>query len=121
MSVSAGDIAFTRLGSHTGIAVEGVDLHRKPDEQLARRLRQALLDGLVLCIRGQTIGPGAYLAAIETFGQPLVRPEIPHVPGYPAVTTLSSDDRDTKGDGKRLVAGAPSTSSPPSSTCARPA
>jgi taurine dioxygenase len=28
------------------------------------------------------------------------------VAGFPAVTTLSSDDRDTKGDGKRLVAGA---------------
>ncbi len=87
------------------IAVEGLDLHRAPDDRLAHALRQALLDNLVLCIRGQSIGPGDYLATIARFGEPLVRPEIPHVPGYPAVTTLSSDDRDTKGDGKRLIAG----------------
>ncbi len=99
-------IAFTPLGPHTGVAAEGVDLHQPPDADLARTLRRALLDHLVLCIRGQSVGPGEYLAAIATFGEPLVRPEIPHVPGFPAVTTLSSADRDTKGDGKRLVAGA---------------
>ncbi|MGE4045734.1 MAG: TauD/TfdA dioxygenase family protein, partial [Acetobacteraceae bacterium] len=60
----------------------------------------------VLCIRGQQIGPDAFQAAISRFGEPQIRPEIPHVPGFPAVTTLSSEDRDTKGDGKRLVVGA---------------
>ena len=100
------EIAFTKLGDHMAIAVEGLDLHRAPDADLAHTLRQALLDNLVLCIRGQRIGPGEYLATISTFGEPLVRPEIPHVSGYPEVTTLSSDDRDTKGDGKRLIAGA---------------
>src|SRR5690348_16194065 len=106
MSASTTDIAFTQLGGHMAIAVEGLDLHHAPDDTLAATLRHALLDKLVLCIRGQSIGPGEFLAAISSFGKPLVRPEIPHVPGYPAVTTLSSDDRDTKGDGKRLVAGA---------------
>jgi len=105
MSASATDIAFTKLGGHMAIAVEGLDLRSAPDDRLAKTLRQALLDNLVLCIRGQSIGPGEYLATIATFGEPLVRPEIPHVPGYPAVTTLSSGDRDTKGDGKRLIAG----------------
>jgi taurine dioxygenase len=105
MSASATDIAFTNLGGHMAIAVEGIDLHQAPDTSLAKTLRQALLDNLVLCIRGQSIGPGEYLATIASFGEPLVRPEIPHVPGYPAVTTLSSDDRDTKGDGRRLIAG----------------
>jgi taurine dioxygenase len=105
MSATAGDIAFTKLGGVMAIAVEGLDLHHAPDAELAKTLRRALLDNLVLCIRGQSIGPGDYLATIATFGEPLVRPEIPHVPGYPAVTTLSSDDRDTKGDGKRLIAG----------------
>ncbi len=60
----------------------------------------------MLCIRGQSIEAGDFLAAISIFGEPQVRPEIPHVPGFPAVTTLSSEDRDIKGDGKRLVAGA---------------
>jgi len=87
-------------------AVEGVDLSTPPSPELSATLRQALWDNQVLCIRGQSIGPGAFLAAISAFGEPQIRPEIPHVEGFPAVTTLSSEDRDTKGDGKRLVAGA---------------
>ncbi len=97
---------FTRLSPLMAIAVEGIDLNRAPDPGLFARLRRALLDHQVLCIRGQDIGPAAFLAAISLFGEPQVRPWIPHVPGFPAVTTLSSDDRDSKGDGKRLVAGA---------------
>ena len=100
------EISFTKLGGHMAMAVAGVDLSQPPSADLGARLRQALWDNQVLCIRGQTIGPGAYLAAISAFGEPQVRPEIPHVEGFPEVTTLSSEDRDLKGDGKRLVAGA---------------
>jgi taurine dioxygenase len=107
MSATAAEqLVFTNLGGHMAVAVDGADLSRPPDAALASRLRNALLDHQVLCIRGQSIGPGEFLAAIAAFGTPQVRPEIPHVPGFPAVTTLSSEDRDTKGDGKRLVAGA---------------
>jgi taurine dioxygenase len=106
MSVTATRPVFSKLGSHTAIAVEGVDLNITPDAALFAELREALLDHPVLCIRGQDIGPAAFLAAISLFGEPQVRPWIPHVDGFPAVTTLSSEDRDTKGDGRRLVAGA---------------
>ena len=106
MSTSVDDVTFTRLGAHMAIAVEGVDLHRAPDDRLAKNLHQALLDHQVLCIRDQDIGPGEFLAAISLFGEPQIRKDIPQVAGFPGVTTLSSDDRDTQGDGKRLVAGA---------------
>jgi taurine dioxygenase len=97
---------FTKLAPLMAVAVEGVDLNRTPDAALFALLRQALLDHQVLCVRGQDIGPAAFLAAVSRFGEPQIRPWIPHVPGFPAVTTLSSEDRDSKGDGKRLVAGA---------------
>jgi taurine dioxygenase len=97
---------FTRLGPHMATAVDGINLHRPPDPALAAMLRQALFDHQVLCLRGQDIGPAEFLAAVSQFGEPEIRPEIPHVPGFPAVTTLSSEDRDTRGDGKRLIAGA---------------
>jgi taurine dioxygenase len=106
MSATVEDLVFTNLGGHMAVAVDGADLRSPPDARLAARLCRALLDSQVLCIRGQSIGPGEFLAAISNFGEPQIRPEIPHVPGFPAVTTLSSEDRDTKGDGKRLVAGA---------------
>lgn len=88
------------------VAVDGVDFRAAPTQDLSAALQRALWDNLVLCVRGQAIGPAEFLAAITTFGEPQIRPEIPHVEGFPAVTTLSSEDRDTKGDGKRLVAGA---------------
>ncbi len=99
-------ITFTKLGGHMAIAAEGLDLSTPPSAEAAAQLRQALWENQILCIRGQAIAPGAYLATISLFGEPQVRPEIPHVEGFPAVTTLSSEDRDLKGDGKRLVAGA---------------
>jgi taurine dioxygenase len=106
MSAIRDDLLFTDLGGHMAVAVDGVDLCDPLDGDLSARLRRALLDRQVLCIRGQSIGPGAFLAAISTFGTPQIRSEIPHVAGFPAVTTLSSEDRDIRGDGKRLVAGA---------------
>ena len=99
-------LTFAKLGGPMAVAVEGVDFQEPPSDELAGELRQALWDHQVLCIRGQTVGPSEYLRAIRVFGEPQIRPEIPHVEGFPEVTTLSSEDRDTKGDGKRLVAGA---------------
>src|SRR6185312_10133519 len=105
---AAGDagVVFTPLNDCMTIAADGLNLNTRPTEALAARLRHALLDHQVLCIRDQDIGPGGFLAAMSVFGEPQIRPEIPHVPGFPAVTTLSSEDRDAKGDCKRLVAGA---------------
>jgi len=101
-----GTPVLTKLAPRMAVAVNGVDLNRLPDPALFGVLWRALLDHQVLCVRDQDIGPAAFLAAIRLFGEPQVRPWIPHVDGFPAVTTLSSEDRDTKGDGGRLVAGA---------------
>ena len=97
---------FTKLSPHMAMAVEGLDLRAPPGPDLFATLQQALLDHQVLCLRGQDIGPAEFLATMRLFGEPEIRPYIPHVEGFPEVTTLSSEDRDTKGDGKRLVAGA---------------
>jgi alpha-ketoglutarate-dependent taurine dioxygenase len=70
-------IQFTTLGGHMAVAAEGVDLARKPEPALAASLRQALLDHQVLCIRGQSIGPADFLAAITMFGTPQPSPRCP--------------------------------------------
>jgi taurine dioxygenase len=99
-------VVFTPLGDCMAIVADGLNLNTRPTEALAARLHKALMDHQVLCIRGQVIGPGEFLDVISMFGEPQIRPEIPHVPGFPAVTTLSSEVRDAKGDGRPLVAGA---------------
>jgi len=100
-------LTLAKLGTAMAIAAEGFDLNAPlaPDE--AGKLRRALLDNLVLCIRGQSLAPAAYLAAMRMFGPPApqTRGASRH-PEIPEIMILSSEDRDELGDGKRLVVGA---------------
>ncbi|HXZ02226.1 MAG TPA: TauD/TfdA family dioxygenase [Stellaceae bacterium] len=97
-------LALTRLGECMGVAAEGIDLNRPVD---GAALRRALLDGLVLCIRGQTLAPQAFLAAMRAFGTPLVQLRLAsRHPEMAEIMILSSEDRDDGGDGRRLVVGA---------------
>lgn len=99
--------AFTKLGDHMAIAVEGIDLNRPLADAQAASLRQALRDNLVLCIRGQQLAPVAYREAMRVFGTlvPQTRTGNLH-DEVPEILILSSEDRDALGDGKPLVVGA---------------
>ena len=100
-------LALGKLGDALGIAAEGVDLNGPLDGITTNALRQALLDNVVLCIRGQSLTPVAYLAAMRGFGKPLTQVRIAsRHPEVPEIMILSSEDRDEMGDGKRLVVGA---------------
>ncbi|HLJ21323.1 MAG TPA: TauD/TfdA family dioxygenase [Stellaceae bacterium] len=100
-------LALEKLGDALGIAAEGVDLNRPLDGATADALHRALLENLVLCIRGQSMAPADYLAAMRAFGTPMTQVRIAsRHPEVPEITILSSEDRDEMGDGKRLVVGA---------------
>jgi len=100
-------VVFTKLGTALGIAAEGIDLNRPLDGETADALNRALLENLVLCIRGQSLMPLAYLAAMRGFGRPMPQVRIAsRHPEVPEIMILSSEDRDVMGDGKRLVVGA---------------
>ncbi len=99
--------AFAKLGDHMAIAVEGIDLNRPVDVAEAAALRQALLDNLVLCIRGQALAPLAYREAMRIFGTLVAQTRTGCLHDeVPEILILSSEDRDTLGDGKPLVVGA---------------
>ena len=98
---------LTMLGEHMAVAASGIDLATRPAPATAAALRQALLDHLVLCIRGQTLSPPAYRDAMGIFGAPLPQTRIASQhPEIPEIMILSSADRDELGDGGRLVVGA---------------
>jgi alpha-ketoglutarate-dependent taurine dioxygenase len=100
-------LTLLRLGVQMGIAAEGIDLNCPLDGSLRETLRRALLDGLVLAIRGQRLAAPAYLAAMRAFGTPM--PQLRLASRHPEVTEimiLSSEDRDDDGDGGPLVVGA---------------
>jgi taurine dioxygenase len=99
--------AFTKLGDHMAIAVEGIDLNRPVAGATAAVLRGALLDNLVLCMRGQVLAPVAYRDSMRFLGTLLMQTRTGALHDeVPEILILSSEDRDTLGDGKRLVVGA---------------
>jgi taurine dioxygenase len=98
---------LSMLGGHMAVAASGIDLASPPEAATADRLHQALLDHLVLCIRGQALSPVAYREAMGLFGDPLPQTRIASQhPEVPEIMILSSADRDDLGDGGRLVVGA---------------
>ena len=100
-------LTLENLGNALGIAADGIDLNRPLDGAAADALHRALLENLVLCIRGQDLTPTAYLAAMRSFGKPMTQVRIASRHSeVPEITILSSEDRDEMGDGKRLVVGA---------------
>jgi len=100
-------LSLAPLGHHMAAAVEGIDLNQPIAAATAHDLRRALVAHLVLCIRGQTLAPLPYRDAMRVFGAPMkqITPAATH-PDCDEVLVLSSEDRDTLGDGKKLVVGA---------------
>ena len=98
-------LTFTKLGPAAGVAAEGIDTGTEIDAASQAALRGALLEGLVLCIRGQRLDTRGYRAAMSRFGAP-IRQVAQKLADVPEIAVISSEDRDFQGDGKKLVAGA---------------
>ena len=99
--------AFTKLGDHMAIAVEGIDLNRPVAAAEAAALRRALNENLVLCIRGQALSPVAYREAMRFLGTLMMQTRTGALHDeVPEILLLSSEDRDHLGDGKKIVVGA---------------
>jgi taurine dioxygenase len=99
-------LATEKLSSHMALAVSGVDLNRRPDSATRAALIRGLYENLVLCIRGQSLDPVAFRDAMAQFGVPLRRAQLAQTAECADVNIISSEDVDTKGDGKKLVNGA---------------
>ena len=95
-----------KLGGHMAAAVSGLDLNRPADAATQQALVDVLHGNLVLCIRGQTLAPPAFLQAMSRFGTPMLRKQLAATPECAEVNIISSEDRDVLGDGKKIVNGA---------------
>jgi taurine dioxygenase len=99
-------LSISKLGDRLGAAAEGVDMNALTPND-AERLRAALADNLVLCVRDQRLEPQAYFDAMGVFGRQMPQPSASaNHPVVKDLLILSSEDRDVLGDGRRLVAGA---------------
>lgn len=71
-----------------GAEILGVDISRELDDAVVRELRRALLDHLVIFLRGQNATPRQLLAFARRFGEPVEYPQLKGLPDEPLVTPV---------------------------------
>jgi len=99
-------LSIAPLGSALGAAAEGIDLTQTLDAATLQRLYRALLDRIVLVIRGQRFTPAQFLAAARLFGEPMRQHYSQYqLPGFELINVLSSRDAERRPDGSAYLQG----------------
>jgi len=71
-----------------GAEIHGVDMARDLDAEVVAEMRQALLDHLVIFLRGQNVTPLQQLAFARKFGEPVEYPQLKGLPESPMITPV---------------------------------
>ncbi len=71
-----------RLAGAVGAEIEGVDLARGVDSQLAADLRGVLLEHGVIFLRGQRLDPQQFLGFAQAMGEPIEYPFVKGIDGF---------------------------------------
>ncbi|MGB3314759.1 MAG: TauD/TfdA family dioxygenase [Albidovulum sp.] len=85
-------LSIEKITPNIGAEVSGVDFSAPLTQPVLDALYQALLDHLVIFVRGQEISPKAHMAFAQSFGdldEP--HPLYPHVEGYERIVKLEND------------------------------
>jgi taurine dioxygenase len=81
-------IEVHRIAGALGAEIRGVDAARAPGDEVIAEIRQALLDHLVIFLRGQRLAPRELLAFAARFGRPMEYPQLKGLPECPLVTPV---------------------------------
>src|SRR3954470_17364774 len=99
MSVATETLQIKKLTQHIGAEAIGVDLREPLDEPTRQRLYDAVVDNVVLVIRGQQFSAAQYQAAAELFGELMEDQNRRYlVDGLPLVSVLSNRHKDSQGN-----------------------
>lgn len=71
-----------------GAELHGIDMSRGLEDDVAGEVRQALLDHLVVFLRGQTVTPQQQVAFARKFGEPIEYPQLKGLPESPLITPV---------------------------------
>lgn len=101
-------LQIRKLKEHIGAEASGVDLSRPVDRDIIHRLEQALVESVVLVIRGQHLKATQYRQAMEQFGELMEdQNRLYLAEGEPLVSVLSN--RLKASDGQPAKVGANAT------------
>lgn len=89
----------TKIKEHIGAEVTGIDLRKPVDAATRQRLNDAVVDNVVLVIKGQEFSAAQYQAAAELFGELMEdQNRLYLVDGLPLVSVLSNRHKDSQGN-----------------------
>lgn len=92
--------------SGLGAVIEGVDVGGLGGETVGA-IRRAYAECPVLCLRGGSLSPEAFLRIAGVFGSPQVQLLREFRDGdHPEISYIENTQRDTRGDGRRIIFGA---------------
>ncbi|GAB3760205.1 TauD/TfdA family dioxygenase [Ramlibacter monticola] len=77
--------AVKRIAGALGAELQGVDLARDLTDDLASRIRQALLEHQVIFFRNQELAPAQFLRFAQAMGQPVEYPFVKGIEGHPVI------------------------------------
>ena len=96
---------ITKVKEHIGAIVTGIDLRESVDAQTRKRLYDAVVDNIVLIVRGQDFTPAQYQAAAELFGELMEdQNRLYLVDGFPLISVLSNRHKDSQGNPAKVGA-----------------
>lgn len=96
---SAQTMQITKIKEHIGAIVTGIDLREPIDAATQQKLYDAVVDNVVLIIRGQNFTPAQYQAAAERFGELMEDQNRRYlVDGHPLISVLSNRHKDSMGN-----------------------
>ena len=81
-------IEVRRIAGALGAEIRGVDAAHPLRDEVIAELRRALLDHLVIFLRGQQLEPQRLLAFAARFGRPMEYPQLKGLPECPLVTPV---------------------------------
>jgi taurine dioxygenase len=91
-----GDIMEVRpIAGALGAELLGPDLRRPLDTETVARIRQALLDHLVIFFRDQDLTPEQFLGFARRFGEPVEYPFVKGIEGFPEIIAVAKLEHET--------------------------
>ena len=85
-------IQIKKLTPSIGAEISGIDLKAEPDQATLDAIYDALMEHLVIFMRGQDISAQDHLNFAQSFGEPEARhPVYPHVDGFENIVRLEND------------------------------
>src|ERR1044071_3854173 len=107
-SIPTRDMKIVKVKEHIGAIVTGIDLAQPIDSATRKKLYDAVVENVVLVIRGQEhFTPGQVQAAGEIFGELMEDQNRRYlVDGFPLISVLDNRHKDSKGQPAKVGANA---------------